>query len=152
MLEMNRSHSAIFWRPILKSLSGLLVSGAAVSGSAVAATAPAGQEIPAAFQGNWHEGENETCVAENHGLLQIAPRNFSYPMSYNDRLRIQQLTPGSIRISFSSLQEGASSAKKSAEIWTLADNERHLRIKAVGASTPVNNVIDLYRCVPSSNN
>ena len=113
----------------------------------VPAMAQQGTSIPAAFRGTWHEEPNTRCDPNEGGFLTVTAQGYESPVAEGARVRVQTVSPISIRIRYTRSTEEGGSRVEASEVWTLRDNGRHLHMADARAGTTLD-ITDLYRCTP----
>ena len=113
----------------------------------VPAVAQQGTSIPAAFRGTWHEEPNTQCNPSEGGFLTVTAQGYESPVAEGARVRVQTVSPTSIRIRYSRSTEEGGSRVAASEVWTLRDNGRHLHMADTRPGATLD-ITDLYRCTP----
>ena len=129
---------------------------AAISAAALSATgasaqlAKPSQTVPTELRGNWHEADNyeaPICNDDDLGLLQIADKDFTYPLEFGRVTRVTEVEMNRYRVDFmeTALSDDPRNKfrpQKKVHHWTLSHDAEHLAVNTGDA------VYDLFRCRP----
>lgn len=124
-----------------------MTAGAILLSAGSVASATPSSEIPAAFRGAWYEEANTVCGAGEEGFLTVSARGYESPVAEGTRIRVQSVSPTSIRVRYTRVTEEGGSHVAASEVWTLRNNGRHLNMADARPGATLD-ITDLYRCTP----